>query len=155
MIAESNRLKIAEEIPVTLIFKHQDVQEPIVEPGVLASLEPRLGAGLADRLTVLLPWGSLLRAAAGRDETALRALRALCKPCAEVRVLFGYGPQTDAAAMRDLALPALDAAETIPALEQAYRASGFIVTARGVDADAVRSLPTTWAKRLEIGRAHV
>jgi hypothetical protein len=109
-------------------------------PGTLDSL--------ADVLTVLLPWGSLLRAAAGHDEPALRALRALCKPGAKLRVLFGYGPQTDAAAIRELELPALDAPETLLAFERAYRTSGFIVAARWIDRDAVRSLPTTWAKRL-------
>jgi 16S rRNA (adenine(1408)-N(1))-methyltransferase len=105
-------------------------------------------AGLADALTVLLPWGSLLRAAAGRDQPALSALRAFCKPGAELRVLFGYGPQTDAAAIRDLGLPALDAPEMSSELERAYRSSGFSVAARGVGGDVVRSLPTTWAKRL-------
>lgn len=105
-------------------------------------------AALADVLTVLLPWGSLLRAAAGRDDPALRALRALCKPGAELRVVFGYGPETEQTAIRELGLPALAAPETMPALEHAYRAAGFIVTARAVDREAVRSLPTTWAKRL-------
>jgi 16S rRNA (adenine(1408)-N(1))-methyltransferase len=105
-------------------------------------------AGLADGLTVLLPWGSLLRAAAGRDERALRALRALCKPGAELRVLFGYGPEIDSSTIRELGLPALDQPEALLALERAYRSSGFNVAARVADGDAVRSLPTTWAKRL-------
>lgn len=110
---------------------------------------PSTLADLVDVLTVLLPWGSLLRAAAGCDESALRALRALCKPAgAELRVLYGYGPQTDATAIRELGLPALDEPDTLIGLEQAYRAAGFGVAARPVNRDAVRSLPTTWAKRL-------
>ena len=109
-------------------------------PGTLACL--------ADVLTVLLPWGSLLRAAVGRDEPALRALRALCKPGAEVRVLFGYGRGTEEAAIRELGLPALEVPETIVELERAYRTAGFGVAARRVDSDEVRALPTTWAKRL-------
>ena len=105
-------------------------------------------AGLADFLTVLLPWGSLLRAVAAPDVAALRALRALCKPSAQVRVLFGYGLHTDGAAMRELALPPLDAVATNLELETAYRVAGFDLAARDVDLDEVRALPTTWAKRL-------
>jgi hypothetical protein len=44
--------------------------------------------GLADSLTVLLPWGSLLRAVAVPDRDALRALRRICRTGAELRVVF-------------------------------------------------------------------
>lgn len=43
--------------------------------------------GLADALTVLLLWGSLLRAVALPDAAALRALRALCRPRAGARAI--------------------------------------------------------------------
>jgi hypothetical protein len=109
---------------------------------------PGILAGLADALTVLLPWGSLLRAAAGCDAPALRALRTLCAPGAELRVLFGYGLKTEAAAIRELGLPALESPATLLALKQAYSAGGFTVAVRATHRDAVRSLPTTWAKRL-------
>jgi 16S rRNA (adenine(1408)-N(1))-methyltransferase len=105
-------------------------------------------AGLADRLTVLLPWGSLLQAVARPEVAALVALRGLCKPRAEIRVLFGYGPVADGGAIRDLALPSLDDPATLGALERAYRDAGFTVRARRVDRDEVRELPTTWAKKL-------
>lgn len=50
------------------------------------ALERAPGAleGLADRLSVLLPWGSLLRAAAGGEPEGLRRLRGLCAPGAEL-----------------------------------------------------------------------
>jgi len=103
--------------------------------------------GLADILTVLLPWGSLLAAVARPDAAALHSLRGLCKPGARVRVLFGYGVETERAAMRDLALPPLEAA-TLTALERTYADAGFTVAGRFVPLDEVRALPTTWAKRL-------
>jgi 16S rRNA (adenine(1408)-N(1))-methyltransferase len=104
--------------------------------------------GLADSLTVLLPWGSLLRAVAVPDRDALGALRALVKTAATLRVLFGYGPRTDGAAIRAHDLPALDVPKTLGVLEDAYRDAGFMVKARVVDTDEVRELPTTWARRL-------
>jgi 16S rRNA (adenine(1408)-N(1))-methyltransferase len=105
-------------------------------------------AGLADRLTVLLPWGSLLRAVAAPEAASLRALCEFGKTAADVRVLFGYSPQTEGAAIHELGLPRLDDPATLPALENAYRAAGFAVAARYVDLDEVRALATTWAKRL-------
>ena len=104
--------------------------------------------GLADALTVLLPWGALLAAVARPDGDALRSLRALCKPNAEVRVVLGYGTATERAAIRELGLPALDAPGALAALEDGYRAAGFGVRARVMSVDDVRALPTTWAKRL-------
>jgi len=104
-------------------------------------------AGLADALTVLLPWGSLLAAVARPDAAALHSLHGVCKPGARVRVLFGYGVETERAAMRDLALPPLEA-DTLMALERTYEEAGFTVAGRFVPLDEVRALPTTWAKRL-------
>jgi len=99
-------------------------------------------------VTVLLPWGSLLGAVARPEPDALLRLRALCKPGAELEVVFGYGPQIDAATIRALALPALDAPGRLAALEAAYGAAGFAARARPVARDEVRALPTTWAKKL-------
>jgi hypothetical protein len=104
-------------------------------------------AGLADALTVLLPWRSLLAAVARPDVAALRALRAFCKPGAQVHVVFGYEGDAERAAIQDLALPPLDSG-TLTALESAYRQAGFVITARFMALEEVRALPTTWAKRL-------
>ena len=106
--------------------------------------------GLADGLSVLLPWGSLLRAVARPEPAALCALRALCRPGAAVQIVFGYGAEADAAAMQALELPPLDGrgAATTGALEASYRAAGFSVSACLATRDDVRALPTTWAKRL-------
>jgi hypothetical protein len=105
-------------------------------------------AGLGDSLTVLLPWGSLLRAVAVSDRDALRALRGLLRTGATLRVLFGYGPRTDGAVIRAHELPPLDDPAAMDALEHAYRDAGFAVAARFVAREEVRALPTTWAKRL-------
>jgi 16S rRNA (adenine(1408)-N(1))-methyltransferase len=103
-------------------------------------------AGLADELTVLLPWGSLLAAVARPDAGGLAGLRALCKPGAAVRIVFGYGA-AEVAAIRDLDLPPLDDAAGAQ-LAAAYRAAGVDVRARFPLLDEVRALPTSWAKRL-------
>jgi 16S rRNA (adenine(1408)-N(1))-methyltransferase len=98
--------------------------------GRLALAEaPGALAGIADRLTVLFPWGSLLDAVAGRDPAGLARLRGTCRPGATVRFLFelasGQGP-----------LPRL------------FADAGLDLHARPVAIEEARSLPTTWAKKL-------
>jgi 16S rRNA (adenine(1408)-N(1))-methyltransferase len=110
-------------------------------------------AGLADRLTVLLPWGELLGAVARPDVGGLARLRGLCREGAEVRVVFGYGAEADPAAVGGLALPEVTEAR-LAMLEARYREAGFEVRARRTTLEEVRALPTTWAKRLAFsGRA--
>jgi 16S rRNA (adenine(1408)-N(1))-methyltransferase len=86
-------------------------------------------AGLADRLTVLFPWGSLLRAVADAEPDALAGLRGICKPGAEARFLF------------ELASDRLG-------LESRYREAGLELSGRPVPIQEARALPTSWAKKL-------
>jgi 16S rRNA (adenine(1408)-N(1))-methyltransferase len=82
-------------------------------------------AGLADRITVLLPWGSLLCAVALPDPDALTRLHALAHRDARLRVVLGYAEGADDAAITTLGLPHLDAR----ALIGHYRRAGFAMTA--------------------------
>jgi hypothetical protein len=99
------------------------------------ALERAPGAleGLGDRVSVLLPWGSLLRAVAAGEPDGLRRLRAICASGARLDVAFGED----------------DLATASPAaLEAAYAGAGLAVTARLAGAAEVAALGTTWAKRL-------
>ena len=97
----------------------------------LLSLQDAPGdlAALADRLTVLFPWGSLLDAVALPEPASLARLRALCKPGAEVRIVF-------------------ERASRMEALESAYGEAGLAMRERQMSVEEVRALPTTWAKKL-------
>lgn len=100
---------------------------------------------LVDRLTVLLPWGSLLRAVARPEPAALRCLHGLCKPGAELQVVFGHG-EGDGAATQGLT--AVDDEVAVAALVRAYRGAGFAVKARTRTPQEVATLGTTWAGKL-------
>lgn len=102
-------------------------------------------AGLVDRLTVLLPWGSLLRAVALPEPAALLRLRGLCKPGAALQVVFGHG-EGDGAATEGLA--AIDDEAAVAGLVRAYRAAGLAVKARTRTPQEVAALGTTWAGKL-------
>jgi 16S rRNA (adenine(1408)-N(1))-methyltransferase len=112
-------------------------------------LEEAPGAlvGFTDRLTVLLPWGSLLDAVARPDPDGLARLAAVCGTDAELHVVFGYGRETDPAASA-LHLPPLEERAVLDHLRHAYREAGFAVRARQVPVHEVAALPTTWAKKL-------
>ncbi len=113
----------------------------------LADAPGELG-GLADRLTVLLPWGSLLAAVVLPEDDGLRRLRQICAPGAELRIVVGIDPIADAATR----LPPLDDA-ALRALPARYAAAGFEVTAERISPETVAALGTTWAAKLARGRA--
>jgi 16S rRNA (adenine(1408)-N(1))-methyltransferase len=92
-------------------------------------------AGLAHRVTILLPWGGLLRAVMEPDVALLRGLRALCRPGASLLVVAGE-------AITEAVVPA-------------YRAAGFDAKVVSMTAAEVRKLRTTWASRLAFGRPRV
>jgi hypothetical protein len=99
------------------------------------ALERAPGAleGLAGRLTVLLPWGSLLAAVAAGERDGLARLRAICAPGAEVEIVVGEGD--------------LDGFSP-EALRARYADAGLELSVAPAAAAEVAALGTTWAKRL-------
>jgi len=92
-------------------------------------------AGFADRLTVLFPWGSLLRALAHAAPDDLGRLRAICRPGADVRFVFELDSDPGA-------------------LERDYVDAGFALSGVPLPVEEARALPTTCAKKLGFsGRA--
>jgi len=109
------------------------------------SLEDAAGdlLGLADVLTVLFPWGSLLRALAAPD-AGLRTLAAIGKRGSRVHFLYGYGSTESAA----LGLPELGGSHVLSHLENTYAAAGLQVEARYAAREDVVLVESTWAKKL-------
>jgi hypothetical protein len=103
-------------------------------------------------MVVLLPWGSLLAAVALPDLAVLAGLSRMCKPDAELGVVFGDDASFEAAAVGDRGLPALTD-EYLRALPARYRVAGFSVSARMLSNRELAELGTTWAGRLAHGRA--
>jgi len=109
--------------------------------------------GVADRVTVVLPWGSLLAAVAGPSADILRGVRALCRTGATLSVVLGHDPVRDRVALRRLGLPGLDEAARAHHFAHDYACAGFRLSSiRAVAASEVAGLPSTWAKHLAQGR---
>jgi hypothetical protein len=116
------------------------------------ALPPELN-GAADRLTVILPWGSLLAAMALPVVPVLQGLRALCQLRAALTVVLAIDPARDRAEVARLSLPSFDAAHLEGALVTGYADAGFTVDAvRPLSAGELSRWPSTWAKRLAHGR---
>ncbi len=110
-------------------------------------------AGVADRVTVILPWGSLLAAVARPVVPLLRNVRSVCASHATLTVVVGVDPHRDRAEAVRLGLPALDAAHFGGGLAAGYAEAGLTLTsARAVGMEELSRWPSSWARRLAFGR---
>jgi hypothetical protein len=111
-------------------------------------------AGVADRVTIVLPWGSLLAAVARPDVAILDRIRRICAPGATVTVLLSVDTLRDAAEARRLGLPVLDDAHVDGPLRAGYADAGFALSSvQAMDTEQLLAgWPSTWARRLRHGR---
>jgi trans-aconitate methyltransferase len=100
--------------------------------------------GLASQVSINFPWGSLLVSLLNNDTSLMKGLSDITRPQAHMEIyLNGEALQT--------------AGWTLEAgtdqVEDVLNASGWLTRSRAcLGANALRSLSTTWAKRLAFGR---
>jgi hypothetical protein len=107
-------------------------------------------AGVADRVSVVLPWGSLLAAVAQPSVGVLRGIRRLCRPDAALAVVLGLDPVRDQAELRRLGLGSLADDSLASRLAEAYAHVGFSLgSVRPLAPDELmKKWPSTWVRRL-------
>jgi 16S rRNA (adenine(1408)-N(1))-methyltransferase len=118
---------------------------------VVAAVEtlPLELTGIADRVRVNFPWGSLLRGLLEPQPAVLRAIASLLLPSGIIEVIMSYAPEHDTNAFAGEALPSLDDSYVEGTLLPAYRTAGFSVTRhRRMTQDEALALPSTWGRRL-------
>jgi SAM-dependent methyltransferase len=118
---------------------------------VRAAIEalPHELAGVADRITVVLPWGSLLAAVVRPSVPLLQHIRDLCQPGARLTVVVGIDPKRDRTECLRLGLPALDVDHVHGPLKGAYAEAGLdIGSARPITPAQLARWPSTWARCL-------
>ena len=105
---------------------------------------PRALDAVATQITINFPWGSLLRGLLDGDAGLLAGLMALGQPGATLDIRLNGGA---------LAEVGWSLAAGGAQVRHALDASGFEVRPPlSLDAHALRTCPTTWAKRLAFGR---
>ena len=109
---------------------------------VVSSAEewPPEAAGIAHRVTVRYPWGSLLRGILGRDSAVLDGIAGMLASGGRFEAIYSL---TD----RDgITVPAT------PELADAYAAAGLELTAhRPATVEEIDMSATTWGRRLAVG----
>jgi 16S rRNA (adenine(1408)-N(1))-methyltransferase len=113
-----------------------------------ASSLPEELAGVANGLSVLFPWGSLLAGVVAPDEGLLAGLRALCDRGARLEIVVGFDPSRDATSFAASGAPVPSDGHLGVQLPGAYARAGFHVSARELSRADLARYPTTWAKRL-------
>ena len=100
--------------------------------------------GLASHITINFPWGSLLESLLNNDASLIDGLLSITRLCVQLDIyLNGEALKT---AGRTLETGA-------DQIENNLIASGWKTKSRSwMDAQVLRSIPTTWAKRLAFGR---
>jgi hypothetical protein len=107
------------------------------------ALPEELG-GLAARLTIHFPWGSLLEGLLRADASLMQGLSAVACPGAQLDILLNAGALAEAG---------LDLDRGVHAVQGALAAAGLPVSRIQVmEAAYLRGYPSTWARRLAFGR---
>jgi len=113
---------------------------------VIASAQslPRELNGLAPHVSINFPWGSLLESLLNDDACLANGLLSVTRPCVSMDILLN----ADA-----LATFGWDLESGADQIERALNAAGWKTKSRSfLDSHRLRSIPTTWAKRLAFGR---
>jgi len=107
-------------------------------------------SGIASKVHINFPWGSLLRAVVTGDEIVLSHLRRICAPNALLRVVVDLDFETDRTEIDRLGLPPLSVDYVNDLLAAKYSEAGFqIVETGSLSTSALRELHTSWARRLQ------
>lgn len=105
--------------------------------------------GIADRVTVRFPWGSLLRGALGHDLAVAASIARLVAGGGRLDLTFSLVERDRSTAGVDGFGPA-----DLERMVTAFAALGLeLVEARRLFPDEVAALRSTWARRLGAGRA--
>jgi 16S rRNA (adenine(1408)-N(1))-methyltransferase len=101
--------------------------------------------GIASKVTINFPWGSLLTALLDGEPMLLKGLLAISRPGAMLEVRLNAGALAEAGYTLE---------SGCARVRQALQEGGFEVAGEPLrlDAQELRQCPTTWAKRLAYGR---
>ncbi len=103
---------------------------------------------MADELTIIFPWGSLLRGALALDDAAACGIAALLKPGACLNALVSVTPRDG------LSLAPMDEPGAAGELADRWAHHGLRLDAIRLATEAdVAATRSTWARRLVVGRA--
>ena len=142
--------------------------KPLVKPSMKATRKPARGGlpnamfvqaaiedlpeeltGLANRIHINFPWGSLLRVVATGDKAILQSLRRIAAPDCLLEIMIGLDPERDKTEIERLRLPDLTSADVHSKLISQFEIAGFdLIESRNLDRSEWSRIETSWAKKL-------
>ena len=124
------------------------VENAVFVVAAVEALPPEL-QGVAERVRVNFPWGSLLRGLLEPRPAMLAAVASLLHEDGVIEVIMSYDPAHDTNAFAGDALPALDAAYIDETLLPGYEAAGLRLTQwQRLTQDDALAVASTWGRRL-------
>ena len=113
---------------------------------VIASAQqlPDEFAGLFSHITINFPWGSLLESLLAGDPQLMSGIKSISRPHALLRLRLNGGALAEAGKTLE--------AGTDRIFYNLFQAGWQVKTPVTMDADALKSFPSTWARRLAFGR---
>ena len=160
--ANPNLLCLGVDADLSSLFEYSRKSERKPERGgvpnalfILASVErlPVELDGIADLVTVHLPWGSLLSGIVHADISALSNIAATAKPGSVLDVLIGYSRKYEAHEMRRRKLPELTLSLIDEHIAPGFLEAGLRITSRSILSNQeLKQIPLTWGRRLAHGR---
>jgi 16S rRNA (adenine(1408)-N(1))-methyltransferase len=165
---------LASEDPARFVIGIDALDEPMGETAAKSMRKPARGGranlllvraavealpdelvGIADEVSVQLPWGSLLEGIVLARDDVLGGLAALCRPGARLTVTLNGEIWLDSTPIRYEALPIPTPEYVADVVAGGLARVGITLgTARYATAAEAKALPTTWARRLGHGRPH-
>jgi 16S rRNA (adenine(1408)-N(1))-methyltransferase len=108
--------------------------------------------GLVSAVSILFPWGSLLKSVVVPDERVLSGFCRICRAHAEINIVFGYNHICEPGITAKLDLPTLTLDYLRTTVVNTYKQAGFAMKVRQLEKAEVAKIPTTWAKKLAHGK---
>lgn len=105
--------------------------------------------GIADKIYVNFPWGSLLEIFVKPNEQGIRNIMEMLKPSGVLKTVFGYDSELEPSETKRLNLPNIDLDYLTNTLVPKYKELGLNISEFGQFDTTAEISDTTWSKRLK------
>jgi 16S rRNA (adenine(1408)-N(1))-methyltransferase len=105
-----------------------------------------------DEISIILPWGSLLKYVVTTDQKFFEKIITWLKPLGNIKIIFGFNEDFEEKETKRLGLPELNT-EEIQYISQKYKnlKNVKLVDFRETTPKDLKNFETTWAKKLTFG----
>jgi len=116
-----------------------------------AELLPTEFTRIADKVFIVLPWGSLLELVVKPTPAFVESLKTVLKDSGSIRIIFGYSPELEPAQIRRLDLQKIDLDYLKTVLVSGYKQNGLLTDkVELLTGERLAEFKTTWAKALSL-----